>query len=191
MLSLTALVSLATALIPKSRTKLFQFNHFNSIQTRIIWILCLNPLALLLLLRYSAAFRTNYDVNNFNTWKSIYWKSWSLALLFVPHHGHAFLYFFFKCRLRVVPHFSSGIVQRAKRERAWKSPLARKGDTRLIFLSPRRVSPFLAWGDFHARSRFARSTIPEEKWGTTRSLFQMYILSLSYPIIVTMVKAIK
>ena len=29
---------------------------------------------------------------------------------------------------------------------------------------------FLAWIDFHARSRFARSTIPEEKWGTTRSL---------------------
>ena len=29
---------------------------------------------------------------------------------------------------------------------------------------------FLAWGDFHARSRFARPTIPEEKWGTTRSL---------------------
>ena len=27
-----------------------------------------------------------------------------------------------------------------------------------------------AWGDFHARSRFARPTIPEEKWGTTRSL---------------------
>ena len=23
---------------------------------------------------------------------------------------------------------------------------------------------FLAWGDLHARSRFARSTIPEEKW---------------------------
>ena len=40
----------------------------------------------------------------------------------------------------------------------------------IIFLSPRRVSPFLAWGDFHARSRFARSTIPEVKWGTTRSL---------------------
>ena len=39
------------------------------------------------------------------------------------------------------------------------------------------MSPFLAWGDFHARSRFARSrfarsTIPEEKWGTTRSLEQ-------------------
>ena len=35
----------------------------------------------------------------------------------------------------------------------------------LMFLSPRRVSPFLAWGDFHARS-----AIPKEKWGTTRSL---------------------
>ena len=32
------------------------------------------------------------------------------------------------------------------------------------------MSPFLAWGDFHARSRFACSTISEEKWGTTRSL---------------------
>ena len=33
-----------------------------------------------------------------------------------------------------------------------------------------RVSPFLAWDDFQARLRFARSTIPDEKWGTTRSL---------------------
>ena len=24
---------------------------------------------------------------------------------------------------------------------------------------------FLAWSDFHARSRFARCTIPDEKWG--------------------------
>ena len=32
-------------------------------------------------------------------------------------------------RLRVVPHFSSRIVERAERERAWKSPHARKGDT--------------------------------------------------------------
>ena len=32
------------------------------------------------------------------------------------------------------------------------------------------MSPFLAWGDFHARWRFARLTIPEEKCGTTRSL---------------------
>ena len=46
------------------------------------------------------------------------------------------------------PLFSSGIVERGKREFA-----------------------FLAWGDFHARSRFARSIIPKEKWGrTTRSL---------------------
>ena len=37
-------------------------------------------------------------------------------------------------------------------------------------MRPRRVSPFLAWGDFHARLRSARSTIREEKWGTTRSL---------------------
>ena len=34
-----------------------------------------------------------------------------------------------KGRLRVVPHFSSGIVKRAKREHAWKPPQARKGDT--------------------------------------------------------------
>ena len=30
----------------------------------------------------------------------------------------------------IVPHFSSGIVEQAKRERAWKSPHAKKGDTR-------------------------------------------------------------
>ena len=41
-----------------------------------------------------------------------------------------------------------------------------------------RVSPFLAWGDFHARSHFARSTIPEEKWGTTRSLTQCSVLGV-------------
>ena len=63
-------------------------------------------------------------------------------------------------RLRVVPRLSSRTVERAKRERAWKSPHLRKGDTRLG----------LAWGAFHARSRFARSTITEEKWGTTRLL---------------------
>ena len=36
--------------------------------------------------------------------------------------------------------------------------------------------PFLAWGDFHAR--FARCTIPEEKWGTTRSLGKKGIFSV-------------
>ena len=35
-----------------------------------------------------------------------------------------------KCRLRVVSYFSSGIIERAKRERAWKSPHAWKGDAR-------------------------------------------------------------
>ena len=30
--------------------------------------------------------------------------------------------------------------------------------------------PFFLRGDFHACSRFARSTIPEKKWGTTHSL---------------------
>ena len=39
------------------------------------------------------------------------------------------------------------------------------------------MSPFLAWGDFHARSRFARPTIPEEKWGTTRSLIEQGVFT--------------
>ena len=47
-------------------------------------------------------------------------------------------------RLRVVPHFSSGRVERAKREWAWKSPYAKKGDTRQgegkNSLSPPRVA---------------------------------------------------
>ena len=51
-----------------------------------------------------------------------------------------------KARLRVVPHFSSGIfIERTKRERAWKSPHARKGD------------------DFYARSRFVRSWLSLRK----------------------------
>ena len=66
-------------------------------------------------------------------------------------------------RLRVVPHFSSGMVERAKASARENHPMREEAT---------RVSPFLAWGDFHARSRFARSTIPEEKWGTTRSLSQ-------------------
>ena len=40
----------------------------------------------------------------------------------------------------------------------------------------RRVSPF------HARSRFARSTIPEEKWETTRSLINLYLTFKKYTI---------
>ena len=78
-------------------------------------------------------------------------------------------------RLQVVPIFSSVTVAWAKCERTWKSPHTRKGGTwrgewkmrdyrqSLIFLSPSCVSPFLVWGDFHACSSFACSTIPEEK----------------------------
>ena len=54
------------------------------------------------------------------------WPSRSLLpiVLFTDWNGQSSI------RLRAVPHFSSGIVERAKRERAWKSPHARKGDTR-------------------------------------------------------------
>ena len=63
--------------------------------------------------------------------------------------------------LRVVPNFSSGIVERAKRERALKSPYTRKGDMRRgVILT-------------------ARSIIPEEKWGTTLSLFSPRLLPFS------------
>ena len=69
--------------------------------------------------------------------------------------------------------FSSGIVDRASETRARVKITPReKGETQLIFLSPRRVSPFLAWGDYHAPSRFACSTVPEDEWGTTRSPIQ-------------------
>ena len=59
-------------------------------------------------------------------------------------------------RLRVVPHFSSGMVEEAKRERASKITSREKA---------RRGEPFLAWGDCHARLRFARSTIPRRNGG--------------------------
>ena len=35
-------------------------------------------------------------------------------------------------------------------------------------ITPREKRRHAAWGDFHARSRFDRSTIPEEKWTTRR-----------------------
>ena len=61
-------------------------------------------------------------------------------------------------RLWVVLHFSSGIVERANRNAC------------ALENHPTREVAFCRVGDFCARSRFARSTIPEEKWGTTRSL---------------------
>ena len=51
--------------------------------------------------------------------------------------------------------------QHVGRERSKASALS---EVPHFSLSPPRLE-FLAWGDFHARSRFARSTIPEEKWG--------------------------
>ena len=41
-----------------------------------------------------------------------------------------------------------------------------------------RLKITLRGGDFHARSRFARSTIAEEKWGTTRSLNKGRLLAI-------------
>ena len=62
-------------------------------------------------------------------------------------------------RLRVVPDFSSGTVERAKRERAWKSTHARKG--------------FLAWVDFKNRftALFTNMRIPKFKRRMTIAFF--------------------
>ena len=44
---------------------------------------------------------------------------------------------------------------------------SRASETRArVKISPREKKRH-AWGDYHARSRFAYSAIPEEKWGTT------------------------
>ena len=72
------------------------------------------------------------------------------------------------CRLRVVPHFSSRIVERAKRERAWKSPHARKA---------RRA--FLAFRSLY---------YPWAKIGTTlRSTWKLKCLILTFMEIVNLV----
>ena len=52
------------------------------------------------------------------------------------------------------PIFPQGYQSERNPHRACKSPHTRKA---------RRGGPFLAWGDFHARSPFARSTIAEDK----------------------------
>ena len=49
-------------------------------------------------------------------------------------------------RLRVVPHLSSGIVKQAKRERAWKSPHARKGDMGWFSRALAFRSLYCPWG---------------------------------------------
>ena len=74
-------------LIPKCRTKLFQFGYFNRIAK--LWntfpestrtLTSLNRFKSHALQRYSATFRTNYDVTHFNTWKSICCKLLLLRL---------------------------------------------------------------------------------------------------------------
>ena len=78
----------------------------------------------------------------------------------------------YSARLQVVPHFSSGIVERAKCEHAWKSPHVckkrqhstgrEKNEGPSFFSLPVPCCLFShVWGDFHAHSRFPYSTIPE------------------------------
>ena len=45
---------------------------------------------------------------------------------------------------------------------------------------------FLAWGDFHASSRFGRSTIPNGRWWTTRSLGRRF----SPPLLLALLRSI-
>ena len=77
------------------------------------------------------------------------------------------------CRLRVVPHLSPGIASET-RARVKITPREKR-----LYAARPRLS-FLTWGDFHARSRFAGSTIHEEKWGTTRSLSTMLSSSICF-----------
>ena len=62
-----------------------------------------------------------------------------------------------KGRLWVVPHFSSGIVDWAKRERAWKSPHVRKGDTRRGERKMRDYSSFFSLAAAREKSRLEQS----------------------------------
>ena len=47
---------------------------------------------------------------------------------------------YIKVRLRVVSHFSSGIVEQAKREHAWELPHTRKGNMCGVIFTRARVS---------------------------------------------------
>ena len=64
-------------------------------------------------------------------------------------------------RLRVVPHFSPGIVERAKHERVWKSPHARK-----VTRGGERVSCHLFWcGMIFTRTRVSLTLLSLRKNG--------------------------
>ena len=90
-------------------------------------------------------------------------------------------------RLRVVPHFSSGIVEQAKRERAWKSPHARKGDTRR---GERIMLPaacrFFSRGMIFKRARVSHALLSPRKNGGLlvvyymTDVFELYYLLHSF-----------
>ena len=84
-------------------------------------------------------------------------------------------------RLRVVPHFFSGIVERAKRERAWKSPHARKRDTRRGERKMSVACRLFSRGVIFTRARVSLALLSlEEKWGTTRSLLLLKFVTVFF-----------
>ena len=76
-------------------------------------------------------------------------------------------------RLRVVPHFSSGIVERAKRERAGKSRHARKGDTR------RGESRLFSRGVILRRARVSLALISLRKNGGLLVVYSLFLTLLT------------
>ena len=83
------------------------------------------------------------------TWE----QGFSLTFICTQNVAHTHLPRLGASRLWVVPHCSSGTRENHP---MWELPA----------LSPLHLT-FLAWDDFHVCSRFACSTIPEEKWGTS------------------------
>ena len=117
---------------------------------------------------------------------SIYWLLfWALQVVYEMLHEKSN-----KHRLRVVLHFSSGIVEWGKREHAWKSPHVRKGDTwrgerkmrdyrqsprfwpftadwfwSVKFVSPSKSIKFIQWESFPHFSLSPRHMSPFLTWG--------------------------
>ena len=80
------------------------------------------------------------------------WQSWAMMARQPCHRG-------FLCLIFLVHPHASGRENQHRRERL--DAAAREKN---FYLPPPRLV-FLVWDDFHARSRFASSTIPEKKWG--------------------------
>ena len=100
--------------------------------------------------------------------------------LILPRGGYLHNSHLSQIRLRVVPHFSSGIVERAKRERAWKSlptlERSRKGDTR------RGREPTSSPGRFSLRVRAGGWVACENAWSQVRCWIDCpdYIIQSSF-----------